>query len=67
VRGISAWEFGWQAEFCNCLSEFKHVERHRWQDPRTINAVSDNYHRHDDPSPNNVDLKWLRARATVPN
>jgi prepilin-type N-terminal cleavage/methylation domain-containing protein/prepilin-type processing-associated H-X9-DG protein len=43
-----------------------HVERHRWQDPRTIRAFSSDYHRHDEPSPNNPDLAWLRARTTVP-
>ncbi len=42
-----------------------HVERHRWQDQRTISAFSPDYHRHSDPSPRNVDLAWLRERATV--
>ena len=42
-----------------------HAEYHRWQDQRTITAYSPDYHRHDDPSPNNVDLAWFRARATV--
>jgi prepilin-type N-terminal cleavage/methylation domain-containing protein/prepilin-type processing-associated H-X9-DG protein len=41
-----------------------HVESHRWADPRTIQAFSQDYHRHDDPSPGNVDLAWLRARTT---
>ncbi len=44
-----------------------HVEHHRWRDARTIRAFSNYYHGHDDPSPNNVDLAWLRARTTVPN
>jgi prepilin-type processing-associated H-X9-DG protein len=44
-----------------------HVERHRWQDPRTITAFSFDYHRHDEPSAENVDLIWLRQRTTVPN
>lgn len=43
-----------------------HVERHQWQDQRTITAHSTDYHRHDDSSPNNPDLAWLRLRATVP-
>jgi prepilin-type N-terminal cleavage/methylation domain-containing protein len=43
-----------------------HVERHRWQDPRTIRAYSPDYHHHDDSSPGNVDLAWLRARTTIP-
>ncbi len=42
-----------------------HVERHRWQDQRTISAFSPDYHRHNDPSPRNVDLAWLRERTTV--
>ncbi len=42
-----------------------HVERHRWQDQRTISAFSPDYHRHSDPSPRNVDLAWLRERTTV--
>jgi prepilin-type processing-associated H-X9-DG protein len=43
-----------------------HVERRRWMDPRTVRAVSLDYHRHRDFSPNNADLAWLRARSTVP-
>jgi prepilin-type N-terminal cleavage/methylation domain-containing protein/prepilin-type processing-associated H-X9-DG protein len=43
-----------------------HVEYHRWQDQRTIAAYSSDYHRHDDASPNNLDLAWLRLRTTVP-
>ncbi len=43
-----------------------HVERRRWRDQRTITAFSTDYHRHDDLSPNNEDLRWLRARTTVP-
>ena len=43
-----------------------HVESHRWQDPRTIQAKSNNYHGHDDPSPRNIDLLWLIERASAP-
>ncbi|HEV2393321.1 MAG TPA: prepilin-type N-terminal cleavage/methylation domain-containing protein [Verrucomicrobiae bacterium] len=43
-----------------------HVEFHRWQDPRTIRAFSLDYHRHDEPSPKNPDLAWLRLRASSP-
>ena len=43
-----------------------HVERHRWRDQRTITAFSNDYHKHDEPSPNNEDIRWLRARTTVP-
>jgi prepilin-type N-terminal cleavage/methylation domain-containing protein/prepilin-type processing-associated H-X9-DG protein len=43
-----------------------HVEPHRWRDPRTVLAQSPYYHRHDDPSPGNVDLAWQRDRTTVP-
>lgn len=42
-----------------------HVERHRWMDGRTIAAYSPDYHRHNDPSPRNQDLVWLRERTTV--
>jgi prepilin-type N-terminal cleavage/methylation domain-containing protein/prepilin-type processing-associated H-X9-DG protein len=41
-----------------------HVSYHRWTDPFTISGHSDNYHRHDDPSPGNVDLHWLQNHAT---
>jgi len=41
-----------------------HVEFHRWTDGRTTRAFSDDYHRHDDPSPHNLDLAWLRARTS---
>ena len=42
-----------------------HVERHRWQDQRTITAFSSDYHQHHDQSIRNVDLAWLRDRATI--
>ena len=42
-----------------------HVEYHRWRDPRTIAAWSTDYHAHDDPSPSNQDLNWIRVRTTV--
>jgi hypothetical protein len=42
-----------------------HAEYHRWRDQRTIIAKSSNYHNHHDASPGNLDLAWLRERATV--
>jgi prepilin-type N-terminal cleavage/methylation domain-containing protein/prepilin-type processing-associated H-X9-DG protein len=42
-----------------------HVDYHRWRDPRTIAAFSRDYHAHQDPSPNNRDIFWLRERTTV--
>jgi len=42
-----------------------HAEHHRWRDQRTIKAYSPDYHRHQDASPHNVDLIWLRERTTV--
>ena len=42
-----------------------HTEYHRWRDQRTIAAYSTDYHRHDDPSPTNPDLTWLRERVSV--
>jgi len=42
-----------------------HVEPHRWSDPRTIAALSRDYHAHRDPSPRNVDLVWLRQHSSV--
>ena len=44
-----------------------HVEHHRWQDGRTIVAFSNDYHQHDDASPHNQDLYWLRDRTTIPS
>jgi prepilin-type N-terminal cleavage/methylation domain-containing protein/prepilin-type processing-associated H-X9-DG protein len=43
-----------------------HAEYHRWRDPRTIKAYSPDYHQHQDSSPGNADLPWLRQRTTVP-
>jgi len=43
-----------------------HVNRHRWLDPNTILGYSDNFHRHDDPFPGNVDIHWLQTHATRP-
>ena len=42
-----------------------HVDSHRWRDPRTIAAYSPDYHQHQDYSPNNQDIYWLRDRTTV--
>jgi len=42
-----------------------HVDYHRWRDQRTITASSTDYHRHEDSSPSNPDLVWLRERTTV--
>jgi len=42
-----------------------HADYHRWKDQRTVTAYSPNYHNHNDASPNNVDVAWLRERATV--
>lgn len=41
-----------------------HVRLHRWQDGRTIEAKSRDYHAHDDLSPGNLDLRWLQSHAT---
>jgi prepilin-type N-terminal cleavage/methylation domain-containing protein/prepilin-type processing-associated H-X9-DG protein len=42
-----------------------HVEYHRWRDPRTIAAQSSSYHQHNDSSPGNQDLTWIRARTST--
>jgi prepilin-type N-terminal cleavage/methylation domain-containing protein len=42
-----------------------HVEYHRWKDPRTMAAQSNDYHRHDDASAHNQDLVWMRERTTI--
>jgi prepilin-type N-terminal cleavage/methylation domain-containing protein len=41
-----------------------HVESHRWRDPRTIRPRLADFHNHNEPSPGNVDLAWLRERTT---
>lgn len=42
-----------------------HVDWHRWLDARTLNPNSPDYHLHNDASPGNVDIAWIRARTTV--
>ena len=42
-----------------------HVDHHRWRDQRTITAHSAAYHQHEDDSPHNADLVWLREHTTV--
>jgi prepilin-type N-terminal cleavage/methylation domain-containing protein len=42
-----------------------HVDYHKWRDQRTIKAYSPDYHSHDDASPGNADLAWLRSRTSV--
>lgn len=43
-----------------------HVESHRWVDPRTIRSAATwgAHLSHNDSSPNNKDLAWLRERTT---
>ncbi len=41
-----------------------HVESHRWLDVRTYKPKSPDFHRHNDASPNNVDLRWLQERTS---
>jgi len=42
-----------------------HVDWHRWQDSRTVLAWSNNYHAHNDASPGNADIAWMRARTSI--
>jgi len=42
-----------------------HVETRRWKDSRTVDAVSREYHDHDDASARNVDWTWLFERTSV--
>ena len=43
-----------------------HVESHKWLDPRTRKglAAGQQYIPHNDPSPNNQDLRWIGDRTT---
>jgi prepilin-type N-terminal cleavage/methylation domain-containing protein/prepilin-type processing-associated H-X9-DG protein len=41
-----------------------HVEPHKWTDARTVDPRLRDYHRHDDPSPNNPDITWIQERMT---
>jgi prepilin-type N-terminal cleavage/methylation domain-containing protein len=42
-----------------------HAERHRWVDSRTLAAQSPDYHRHEDSTPGNLDVRWLREWTTT--
>jgi prepilin-type N-terminal cleavage/methylation domain-containing protein len=44
-----------------------HVEAHKWLDPRTRKGLPSGqlYIQHNEPSPNNQDLRWLGARTTT--
>jgi prepilin-type N-terminal cleavage/methylation domain-containing protein/prepilin-type processing-associated H-X9-DG protein len=43
-----------------------HVETHKWRDPRTKKTVpSGQIISHNDSSPNNEDLNWIRVRTTT--
>ena len=42
-----------------------HAEWHRWRDPRTLSPVSIDFHRHNDSSPNNTDIDWIRDHTTI--
>ena len=46
-----------------------HVEPHKWRDARTRKALppGSGYIPHGDPSPGNLDLKWIRDHTTVRN
>ncbi len=44
-----------------------HIESHKWLDPRTWKNLPRGAQHipHNDPSPNNQDLKWIRERTTA--
>jgi prepilin-type N-terminal cleavage/methylation domain-containing protein len=43
-----------------------HVEAHKWVDPRTRKSVPNGqFWGHNDPSPRNVDLTWIRQQTTA--
>ena len=43
-----------------------HVEAHKWKDPRTKKGFPGGaFIPHNDSSPNNQDLRWIRERTTV--
>ncbi len=44
-----------------------HIESHKWLDPRTRKALpaGAQYIPHEQPSPNNPDLQWIRQRTTA--
>lgn len=44
-----------------------HVEAHRWKDSRTILAKSPSFHGHNDSSPNNPDIVWLKEHTSQRN
>jgi prepilin-type N-terminal cleavage/methylation domain-containing protein len=44
-----------------------HADAHRWHDPRTLAAKSNDYHSHSEHSPNNADIVWLQQHATAAN
>jgi prepilin-type processing-associated H-X9-DG protein len=45
-----------------------HVERHKWQDDRTVRIARPNeIVAHWDVTPKDADLSWLQAHTTVPN
>jgi len=43
-----------------------HAESHKWRDPRTVQFTprGQQYIPHNQPSPNNKDLQWIRDRTT---
>jgi prepilin-type N-terminal cleavage/methylation domain-containing protein len=44
-----------------------HADGHRWRDPRTLAAKSNDYHAHSEYSPNNADVIWLQQHSTAAN
>ena len=44
-----------------------HVAWHRWLDPRTVSPVPQNFHQHNESSPRNQDVDWLREHTTLAN
>jgi prepilin-type N-terminal cleavage/methylation domain-containing protein len=41
-----------------------HVESRKWLDVRTYKPRPQNFHGHNDPSPNNQDIRWIQDRTT---
>jgi prepilin-type N-terminal cleavage/methylation domain-containing protein len=42
-----------------------HIEQHRWMNKFTLNAISPRYHSHNDASPGNQDIAWIREHASA--
>lgn len=66
ARFVGSYPGGYHSKGANLSFADGHVERHRWQDARTLMPIRRTQAPGEEASPNNPDLEWLQGRTVFP-